>query len=289
MAEHLWVVGPGRVGLALGLLLQRAGALASLQVAGRAAAAPAHPLFDGPAPARYVTGLRFAAAPAPTGVLVAVPDDAVTRVAAALAARGVPAGTPVLHLAGVLGADALEPLQACGCPTGALHPLAAVADAVGGAERLRAVWWGLEAEGAARALAERVVRAAEGRVLPLQPGGKPLYHAAAVLASNYVVALLAAAERLIAEAGAPPEAREALLELAHGALANVAARGPARGLSGPIARGDAETVRRHLARLSGRERRLYSLLGREAVALAAEAGLEPAAVRRLQHLLMEEA
>ena len=77
-----------------------------------------------------------------------------------------------------------------------------------------------------------------------------MYHAAAVFASNYAVALLAVAEQLMVRAGVgAADAQAALARLAAGAVENVAAHGPIAALTGPIVRGDAETVERHLTRL----------------------------------------
>ncbi|HEX2091946.1 MAG TPA: DUF2520 domain-containing protein [Longimicrobiaceae bacterium] len=286
--DHLWIVGAGRAGLALGRLLHRAGVVASLVYTGRRDAPPEHPLFRGdPAPARW---LPWSAAPPPgvTGIVIAVPDEAVGGVAARIAVLPLPAGTPVLHLSGSLEPDALEPLTNAGHSTGGLHPLRAVADPVEGAERLRGATFGIQGEGAARELAERIVRAAGGVPLPVPRGSKALYHAAAVFASNYLVVLLAVAERLMERAGVAAErARPALAELAAGAVGDVRERGPAAALTGPVARGDAATLRLHLARLSADERVLYSVLGREALALARARGLPPEAAARVGELLGE--
>ena len=286
---HLWVVGPGRVGLALGLALHRAGAVSRLTYFGRRASPPRHPLFEGsPAPAAYV---RPPAPPDPSlsALLIAVPDAEVADVARSLAEVGwLSAGTPVLHTSGSLGADVLAPLAERGLETGSLHPLAAVSDPVAGADRLRCAWFAVEGSEPATALAERLAGALAGRTLRVAAGEKPLYHAAAVFASNYVVALLCVAERLMGEAGvAPEEARAALAELAIGAVQGVARAGPARGLTGPVARGDELTVRAHLARLSAPDRALYSVLARETLALARAAGLDAGAARRLEEVLAE--
>jgi predicted short-subunit dehydrogenase-like oxidoreductase (DUF2520 family) len=148
----------------------------------------------------------------------------------------------------------------------------------------------VEGEGAAGALAERIVAACGGRVLRVRPGGKAIYHAAAVFAANYAVALLGVGERLMERAGiAPEEARAALAGLAAGAVANTAAHGPAAALTGPVARGDEATVRLHLARLSAEERPLYCLLGKETLRLARAAGLDPEAADRVAHALGEAA
>ncbi len=285
---HLRIVGAGRVGLALATALHRAGAADALTLSGRRDAPPAHPLLDGGAPAAAWLGASYAVPADAAGVLLAVPDRAIPDVVARLADSVLPPGIPFLHAGGSLDAGALAPLRALGHPVGSVHPLAAVADPVAGAERLRGASFGVEGDGAARGLALAIVAACGGTPLEVAAGGKPLYHAAAVFASNYAVALLSVAERLMERAGVPAEsARPALAALVAGAVANVAERGPAAALTGPVARGDDATVALHLARLSGDERALYSLLGREALALAAAAGLDGNAEERLRSRLGE--
>jgi predicted short-subunit dehydrogenase-like oxidoreductase (DUF2520 family) len=284
--DRLWIVGVGRMGLALGLLLHRARAVSSLTYTGRSPEPAPHPLFLRARPrARYLPGV-VPPVPGTTGMVLAVPDAAVAEVAARLAAHPLPLGLPVLHLSGSLGAEVLAPLARRGCVAGGLHPLCAVSDPVEGVQRLRGAVFGVEGEGAARELAERIVRAAGGEAISLQGAAKPLYHAAAVFASNFMVSLVAVAERLMERAGVPPErVRDALLALAQGALENVHHHGPAGALTGPVARGDVETVLLHLSRLSGDERALYSLLAREALALARERGVDPEAAERMRQAL----
>lgn len=281
-------MGAGRTGLSLALRLHRAHAVGALTVTGRRAEAPRHPLFDGdPAAAAYRGAIARPEADV-DAVVVAVPDRAIAEVADRLASIDLPPSIPILHTSGSRSVDVLRPLAERGHPVGSAHPLAALADPVGGADRLAGATWGVEGEGAAGALAERIVHACGGRALRIAPGGKPAYHAAAVFASNYAVALLGVAERLMEEAGVhAEEARPALAALAAGAVENVAARGPAAALTGPVARGDAETVALHLARLSADERALYCLLGREALRLARSAGLEAAAAEGIGILLGE--
>lgn len=288
VAAHLWIVGAGRTGLALGLRLHRVHAVARLTVTGRRAVTPRHPLFEGEPPAAAYRASIEDAAERPDAVVIAVPDRAIAEVAERLASIDLPPSIPILHTSGSRSVDVLRRLADAGHPVGSVHPLAAIADPVAGAERLEGVGWGVEGEGAALALAERIVAACSGRVLRIAPGGKPAYHAAAVFASNYAVALLAVAERLMEEAGVHAEdARPALAALAAGAVENVVARGPAAALTGPVVRGDAETVALHLERLSADERALYCLLGREALRLARTAGLDAAAADRIGTLLGE--
>jgi predicted short-subunit dehydrogenase-like oxidoreductase (DUF2520 family) len=287
--RHLWVIGPGRAGLALGLALRRAEGVERLSYTGRRPAPPAHPLFRTPPAAAYSALLRPPAGAPPAPVVLAVPDGEISGVAGELARVGLPPGTPVLHMSGALGVEALAPLSASGATVGSLHPLAAISDPVAGAERLRGAWFATEGDAAANEAAERVVAALGGRVLRLAPGGKPLYHAAAVFASNYLVTLLAVAERLMTEAGAGgEEGRDALLELAAGALAGVGERGVVEALTGPVARGDAGTVALHLARLSPPDALLYSVLARETLALARRRGLDPDLAARIETVLERE-
>jgi predicted short-subunit dehydrogenase-like oxidoreductase (DUF2520 family) len=287
--DRLWIVGAGRLGLALGLRLHRAGAVASLAYAGRRPAPPSHPLFAGPQPIATYHPSLHPVPPGLTGIVIAVPDGAIESVVADLARCDLPPGVPVLHASGSRSTDVLASLAAKGHPVGGLHALAAIADPVEGADRLRGATFGIEGEGQARLLAERLAKACRGRVLHIRPGQKELYHAAAVMASNYAVALLSLAERWMERAGvSPDDSGPALAALAAGAVENVAARGPAAALTGPIARGDADTVALHLARLSGAERSLYCLLGREALSLARQRGIDPAAAERLDALLAGE-
>jgi predicted short-subunit dehydrogenase-like oxidoreductase (DUF2520 family) len=288
VAAHLWIVGAGRTGLSLALRLHRVHAAGALTVTGRRAETPRHPMFDGDPPAATYRSTIERPTSDVDAVVVAVPDRAIEEVAHRLASLGLRPAIPILHTSGSRAGDALRVLAEGGHPVGSVHPLAALADPVTGADRLAGATWGVEGEGAARALAERIVLACGGRALRIAPGGKAAYHAAAVFASNYAVALLGMAERLMEEAGVhAEEARPALAGLAAGAVENVAARGPAAALTGPVMRGDVETVALHLARLSADERALYCLLGREALRLARTAGLDAAAADRIGILLGE--
>jgi predicted short-subunit dehydrogenase-like oxidoreductase (DUF2520 family) len=288
VAAHLWIVGAGRTGLSLALRLDRAHAFGALTVTGRRPAAPRHPMFDGGRPAAEYRSAIDRPDPTVDALVIAVPDAAIAEVAERLASIDLPPSIPVLHTSGSRSGGELRALAARGHPVGSAHPLAALADPVSGADRLAGATWGVEGEGAALALAERIVHACGGRALHIAPGGKPAYHAAAVFASNYAVALLGMAERLMEEAGVhAEEARTALAALAAGAVENVAARGPAAALTGPILRGDVETVALHLGRLSADERALYCLLGREALRLARTAGLDAASADRIGTLLGE--
>jgi predicted short-subunit dehydrogenase-like oxidoreductase (DUF2520 family) len=221
-------------------------------------------------------------------VLIAVPDDAVETVAAELAAaEAIGAEHVVLHLSGLLDRAALQPLTSTGAGLGSFHPLQTVAEPAAAPDLLRGAYAGLEGDERALAAGERLAALLGMRPVRLAPGAKPAYHAGAVIASNYAVALAAVAERLARWAGVPAaEARSLYLPLMRGTLANLAL-GPAAALTGPIRRGDEVTVRRHLAALPAGERRLYRELGRVTLELAREAGLPEPQARAIARALDE--
>lgn len=287
MSEAIAILGPGRMGLALGAALTQAGAAEHVLFLGRSPEPPPHPLFDG---ASDRVSYQQGTGPIPQGIgvlLLAVPDDVLPDVANDVARTGTaPRGCVAMHLSGALSTDVLAPLHAAGYAVGSIHPLQTVADAWSGADRLRGCAYAIAGEPAALAMARQLVAALDGRPLVLPPTLRPVYHAAAVFASNYVVAATALVARTLAEAGiTESDAIAAALPLMRGTMENVEQLGLGAALTGPVARGDADTVRLHLARLSPAERRLYSALGRETLRLAVDAGLDPARARDIEALL----
>ena len=138
-------------------------------------------------------------------------------------------------------------------------------DAEVGAKRLVGAWFGVAAEPAAMGLVQRLVDDLGGRSFPVADVDRATYHAAAVVASNHLVALMGQVARLADAVGVP---LEAYLDLAAGSLDNVRGVGPSAALTGPAARGDEETVAAHLAALPADERATYRALATEARRLA---------------------
>ncbi len=288
MGERLFFIGPGRAGLALGYALWKAGNVESILYCGRKTDPPAHPLFI-QGVARYVFGLE-GPEPGTTAVLLGVPDEALPEISMALAAHGdSPPGCAVFHLSGALGTDPLAPLLEKGYSVGTLHPLQSLADPVLGAEQLKGVYFAVSGEPAAISAARRIVNPLGSSVLTIPVARRPLYHAAAVFASNYLVGLIGAAGRLMVQAGVPEdEALQAILPLARGSLENLGRLGPVGALTGPVSRGDVETVGLHLRTLEARERALYSSLGLEILKLAGEGGLDENSMEELKEMLERE-
>lgn len=206
-------------------------------------------------------------------VLLAVRDHAVGEVSAMLAGTGLIGKRHVLlHCAGAAAARDLMGGVADGVAgIGTLHPLSAISDGKLAMRALRGTVFGVEGDDAGRAAASKLVAALGGIVLPLEGSQMAAYHAAAALASNYLVATIDAAAAVLASAGVAPEkAAAALVPLAEGALRNVATRGTTAGLTGPVRRGDVETVRRHLKTLQDKPElaEIYRVLARRAAEIA---------------------
>jgi predicted short-subunit dehydrogenase-like oxidoreductase (DUF2520 family) len=210
-------------------------------------------------------------------VILAVRDEAIAEVAEMLLNTGLITSRHVmLHCSGVLSsAEALATVRDRLGGVGTLHPLRAIADGKKGMQALQGTVFGVEGDARGAALAAALVRAVGGKPLSLSSTQMTAYHTAAAMASNFVVALLAAAAELLATAGiAEEDAVAALLPLAQGSLDNIGEHGLVSGLTGPIRRGDVATVERHM-NLLGRSSDLtdlYRVLGRRALALARRAG-----------------
>ena len=269
MSEHgVLIVGRGRVGRALSAGLQAAGVEATL-ARGHAA--------------------TFAATPGSV-VVLAVPDPRIGAVAARLAASVGP-GNVVLHCAGAVGVEALAACAARGAATGVMHPLVSFASARHAPPLVKTTWV-VGGDPRAVRVARRLAQACEARVLRAAVHGAA-YHATAAMLANGAAALAHEAVEALVVLGigrrAAERATAALLAtVAH----NVAEVGVPRALTGPIVRGDAETVSRHreaLAALGGRTSFAYDAIAPVVLRAAIDAGLDRAAARRLARVLKSRA
>ena len=271
------ILGAGRMGQGLALALQGSGRPVHLVSRGT------HPVA---APLRLHQSGRTDAVRRADAILLAVPDGAITSVASELAGEGVVESRhTVLHLSGVLDRTALNPLMFSGAALGSFHPLQTIADPVSAPESLHGAYAGIEGDDRALGTARELAEALGMTAVAIPGATKAAYHAGAAFAANYTTVLAAVAERLALAAGVAPEvARRLYVPLIRGAAANLAA-GSAAALTGPVRRGDAETVAAHLGVLSPSDRQLYVILAREALRLAREAGLPADAAARVAHQL----
>jgi len=275
------IIGAGRVGAGLGLALTRAGREVRL-ISRRPVRVPA-PLTLKVAPegpdVEWVSGLEV--------LFLAVPDDRIHPVAQQLwSIKGVVATQAVLHCSGVLGQEALSPLVPTRAALGSLHPLQTISDPEVAPERFKGAWAAVEGSPTAMDAAEEIARALGMKPFRITAKQKILYHAGAVFASNYLVVVEAIAQRLLRHAGlSDEEAWAALSPLVRGTITNLLAGDPRSALTGPVMRGDTDTILRHLSALTLDDARLYQMLGRAALELARKGGMDDGTAKRVSQAL----
>jgi predicted short-subunit dehydrogenase-like oxidoreductase (DUF2520 family) len=218
-----------------------------------------------------------------SGILfLAVPDAAVREMASRIAEMGPSPDLAVVHVSGALGLDALDALPKN--PRGSFHPLQSF-PAPRGWDAFKGITIAVDASTPEllRSL-KKLARQLAASPRRVRDSERALYHAAAVFASNYVIASVAEGVRQLERAGwQRNEAEHALLPLLEGAVANLKWQGLVKALTGPIRRGDVETVERHLEAVENPD--LYRMLGLAALGIAKEAGLQPAAAERTRRAL----
>jgi predicted short-subunit dehydrogenase-like oxidoreductase (DUF2520 family) len=180
------------------------------------------------------------------------------------------------HTSGSISSTILEPLAKKGAQIASIHPLQVFADPEKAVETLPGVYYAIEGSDKAMELAVKMVGQLQGKLLLIPTGRKVLYHVAGVFAANYFMVLIDLALHIMEDLGETQEdAYEAFLPLMVGALQNIETFGVADSLTGPISRGDAATIERHLEALKTLRpeiRDIYQTLGTEAVQIALRAG-----------------
>jgi predicted short-subunit dehydrogenase-like oxidoreductase (DUF2520 family) len=295
------VIGAGAVGSAISRALAARGARVLAITSRTAAHAEA---LAGMIPGSVAVISANAVAAESETILVAVPDDAIAEVATGTHWH---AGQLVMHLSGAQGAEALVSARAQDARVAALHPLMTFprttqAPAIGAIlRRLAGCSWAFEADDEASVdQCIAIVEALDGHAIRLTAADRAPYHMAAVLASNYIVTLLAVAVQLWGTFGVRPEtALEALLPLTNAAVEHLETVGLPDALTGPIARGDLGTVRTHLGWLTAhtastpdllRLRDAYIALARLTIPIALQKGsLSSESAEALRRLLSDVA
>ncbi len=269
MSERLFIIGPGHVGRGL----FRAFRASDVEVVGLHGKRP-----SGVATSSGALPVEMAGA---NVVIVCVRDpqldEAMEEVMAAAKSGLVQRGTVILHTSAIAEPDGLRALSDAGFPGGTFHPLVPFSDPEVSAELLRKGWIGIDGENAAKSTSRRLAGHLGARTLDIPPGKKPAYHAAAVISSNFPVVLASVAGHLMHDIGIPDaSAYQAVESLMSGALANMRHALPDDALTGPVVRGDAETVGKHLHGLKGHERALevYRALSAAAAEIAQRRGVD---------------
>lgn len=205
-------------------------------------------------------------------IVLAVRDEAIKTVCEQLGSSGlVSESQTILHCSGAISAEEalVGPAQ-----RGLLHPLRAIPDGASAMSDMQGTVFGVQGCVAAKVVARSLATQMGGTILELSAEAMPAYHAAAVMASNYLVTLLDLSTRLLEGAGLDKQqATSGVVALAHSALANITEKGLPEALTGPIRRGDKSTVARHLVAIERdlpEAAEVYRSLGQLTVKLASK-------------------
>ena len=271
----LAIIGPGRTGTAIGVLAARSGYPVTA-VGGRQwdrTVAAARRIGKHTRPCSMLDAAKSAGV-----VLITVSDDAIEQVCRDLAGRNAfREGAIIAHCSGALDSHILSAARdCCQCLVTSMHPLQTFPTVDAAVARLRGTYCFCEGDEKALAVIDGFARHLELKPIRIERTAKVLYHASAVLACNYIVALIDAAISLAEHAGIERSTAWSAFEpLVLATVKNVAEMGPTQALTGPIARGDVETVRCHLRRIElvdSRLASLYRVIGCHAVNVAIRKG-----------------
>ena len=240
------IVGAGLVGTALAYLLKEKGyTLVGLAGRGEESLKKAASLVGGDvrtttAPEEITTEADL--------VLITTSDSAIQEVCDRIASKGgFHPGQIVVHTSGALPSTILKNAQDKGALIASVHPLQSFADIKGAVKIIPSSIFNLEGDPKAIPFLAELVQELGGKPLAIDTQGKPLYHAAAVVACNFLVTLVYLSYQLFEAIDiSQDDAAQALLPLIKGTVNNIERLGPVKALTGPIARGDVGVIRGHL-------------------------------------------
>ena len=180
-------------------------------------------------------------------VFITTPDTVIPEVAATIQWHK---GQSVVHCSGADSTEILQPARQRGAIIGVFHPLQTLASVKQAISNIPGSTFAIEAEEPLLTTLKEMAESLHCRWIELKAENKVVYHAAAVIASNYLVTLVKLADDLWETFGIPREqATQALLPLLKGTLNNIESVGIPQALTGPIARGDIDTVKKHITAL----------------------------------------
>jgi predicted short-subunit dehydrogenase-like oxidoreductase (DUF2520 family) len=281
------ILGLGKVGTAVGFLLRQAG-YRIVAVASRSKASLTQGIV-------YTGGkpyLNFSAAALTANcIIITTSDDAIAHVCKKISReRGIRPGAKVIHMSGVGGLDLLKSAQDAGAHVACIHPLQSFADVEGAIRNIPGSTFGITSADEIKEWSVQMVRDLGGVPFFIADADKPLYHAAACIASNYLTTLIHMVEEIYQSLGLSREDTiRAIWPLVMGTIANIETKGTVQALTGPVARGDAGTIKKHAEALRNKLPALlqaYSALG----ILTADVGLKkktlsPETARLIKELL----
>lgn len=283
---NIGFIGAGTVGTALAVRLKEKGYMVTA-VASRTLASAER--LAGMVDSCRVQDSPQSVAEAADIVFITTPDDVIPGVVSQINWHS---GQSVIHCSGADSLDILDPAGKAGACVGAFHPLQTFASITHALENIPGSTFAVEADEPLLSTLKEMALALNGQLIELKPGDKVIYHTAAVLACNYLVTLVKLATDLWQTFDVPPrEATRALLPLLRGTINNLDNVGLPDCLTGPIARGDLGTVRKHLAALETRAPELlpsYRELGRQTLPISLAKGkIDDQIAEELRDVLQE--
>lgn len=288
MKPSFAIVGCGKVGTVLGKFLAAAGyrpvGLASKSIASARQAAKI-------AGTDSFSQVPWEITKTADVVFITTPDNVIADICNRIAENdGFRKNAVVLHCSGVLPSTILSSAKKCGGSAGSMHPLQSFASAEIEGNPFQDIIISVEGETDAVKTAVTIATDLGATCLTIQTEAKTFYHASAAVASNYLVTLLDLALRLIEASGiSGPNALKVLKPLIEGTLANIEKVGTIKALTGPIVRGDVETVEKHVQEIGSKKPELLSLyktLGFHTIDIASARGtLTEATEQRLRRIL----
>ena len=181
-------------------------------------------------------------------LFITVPDDRIKDIVQELDSSNIIwQEKTVFHCSGLISSEVLGPLKKKGARTASLHPIQSFSFKHAAPSLLHKAYFGLEGEEEAVTLAKKIVHALGGHSIEISPDNKPMFHAAFSMTSNFLVVLLDSAVTLLKSSGLSEEkAVQILHPLLEGTLSNILDNRIRSALTGPIVRGDGQTIKAHL-------------------------------------------
>jgi predicted short-subunit dehydrogenase-like oxidoreductase (DUF2520 family) len=282
-------IGAGKVGKALGLYFSAH----DLDIVGYCSRSiqSAHEAAGLTGKAAFETVCELAAAC--DTLFITTPDRALAdidrQVSALLNEKRIEPKKVWIHVSGAYASDHLAGIRAAGCPTGSIHPLQSFGEPFMSAKQLETTFFSVEGTEEAVNIIKQVLGTTGGRYNEIDAGCKPLYHAGACVISNYLFTLLDSGLRYMEAAGMDRKTLlQAVMPLISGTLLNTQEKGTIDALTGPIARGDFDTVSLHLDAIKKKlpsELELYRAMAMKTVTMIEEKRLTPEQADRFRELL----
>lgn len=219
-------------------------------------------------------------------IFLTTPDSVIKKTCDDIAEKiGFNNNQTIVHMSGALKSDILAKATAQGASTFSLHPMQSFADTKKSVYAIHSTFFTMEGTGDKTAILG-MLKKIGNKFKEIEPEHKPMYHAAACVASNYLVTLAKISTNMLKTIGFnEQEGVDVLMPLMQGTMDNIDKLGIINALTGPIVRGDMVTIENHLENLNDSHRAVYSVLGLETLDLAENRGVRKEDIEVLKKLL----